>query len=108
MRWKILAATILIEAVHAGGAGGGSAGGADWRYFLAGGVSAATSHGITTPIDVVKTRMQAKPKKYTRGVMAAAKDIVEEEGAAFLLQGLAPTVIGEPRSFIHTANLADD
>lgn len=26
----------------------------DWRYFLAGGICAATSHGITTPIDVVK------------------------------------------------------
>ena len=25
-----------------------------WRYFLAGGICAATSHAITTPIDVVK------------------------------------------------------
>ena len=36
--------------------------GMDWRYFVAGGVCAATSHGITTPIDVVKTRMQAEPE----------------------------------------------
>jgi hypothetical protein len=26
----------------------------DWRYFVAGGVCAATSHGITTPIGMIK------------------------------------------------------
>ncbi len=60
----------------------------DWRYFLAGGICAATSHGITTPIDVVKTKMQTSPEKYKDGVLAAAKDIVKTEGAAFLLAGL--------------------
>ena len=34
----------------------------DYRYFVAGGTCAAISHGITTPIDVVKTRIQADPK----------------------------------------------
>jgi hypothetical protein len=34
----------------------------DYRYFVAGGTCAAFSHGITTPIDVVKTKMQANPK----------------------------------------------
>lgn len=34
----------------------------DYRFFVAGGTCAAISHGITTPIDVVKTRIQANPK----------------------------------------------
>lgn len=34
----------------------------DYRYFVAGGTCAAISHGVTTPIDVVKTRIQANPK----------------------------------------------
>ncbi len=34
----------------------------DYRYFVAGGVCAATSHGITCPIDVVKTKIQAQPE----------------------------------------------
>jgi Mitochondrial carrier protein len=34
----------------------------DYRYFVAGGTCAAFSHGITTPIDVIKTKMQANPK----------------------------------------------
>jgi hypothetical protein len=60
----------------------------DWRYFLAGGLCAATSHGITTPIDVVKTKMQTNPEKYKNGVFSAAKDIIRTEGVLFLLAGL--------------------
>jgi hypothetical protein len=37
----------------------------DYRYFVAGGTCAAFSHGITTPIDVVKTKLQADPKVRT-------------------------------------------
>ena len=66
----------------------------DWRFFLAGGLCAATSHAITTPIDVVKTKMQTNPEKYTKGVLAAAKDIIAVEGPLFLLAGLAPTFFG--------------
>lgn len=32
--------------------------------------------------------MQTNPEKYSKGVLAAAKDIVKTEGAAFLLSGL--------------------
>eukprot|EP01036_Dinobryon_divergens_P061155 gene61155-81527_t len=66
----------------------------DWRYFLAGGICAACSHGITTPIDVIKTKMQTDPKKYNSGVVQAAKDIISQEGVLFLLAGLGPTVVG--------------
>jgi solute carrier family 25 (mitochondrial phosphate transporter), member 3 len=78
-----------------GGGGDLSAGTSiDWRYFLAGGLGAAISHGITTPIDVVKTRMQTSPEKYTQGLLAAASSIVDEFGVMFLLAGLGPTFLG--------------
>eukprot|EP01032_Pedospumella_encystans_P015584 gene15584-17812_t len=66
----------------------------DWRYFAAGGICAAFSHGITTPIDVVKTCMQTHPEKYSKGVVQAARDIVKQEGVGYLLAGLGPTVVG--------------
>ena len=69
-------------------------GGADWRYFVAGGGAAAISHGITTPIDVVKTRMQTNPELYNGSTTLALKKIVADDGALFLLQGLGPTLVG--------------
>lgn len=42
----------------------------DYRYFVAGGTCAAFSHGITTPIDVVKTRLQANPEVSTKDINA--------------------------------------
>lgn len=67
----------------------------DYRYFVAGGTCAAFSHGITTPIDVVKTKIQANPKKYNRGMVQAALEIVKDDGGpGVLLGGLGPTVVG--------------
>jgi len=66
----------------------------DWRFFLAGGISAACSHGITTPIDVIKTKMQTDPDKYNHGIIKAASDIIGSEGIIFLLAGLGPTIVG--------------
>eukprot|EP00934_Nitzschia_sp_Nitz4_P004271 Nitzschia sp. Nitz4//scaffold23_size168460//66083//67379//NITZ4_002215-RA/size168460-processed-gene-0.255-mRNA-1//-1//CDS//3329543623//4261//frame0 len=66
----------------------------DYRYFVAGGTCAAISHGITTPIDVVKTRIQANPKAYDKGMLAAAVAIIQKEGPGALLGGLGPTVVG--------------
>ncbi len=68
--------------------------GVDWRYFAAGAICAAYSHGITTPIDVVKTRMQTSPESYDKGFIQAAKDIIFTDGPLFLLSGLWPTTIG--------------
>ena len=67
---------------------------ADPRYFLSGGICAAISHGVTTPIDVVKTKMQSEPERFTEGVVSAARDILSTEGSGALLGGLGPTVIG--------------
>ena len=36
--------------------------------------------GIGTPVDVVKTRIQAKGSAYTEGAVAAARQILREEG----------------------------
>ena len=66
----------------------------DARYFVAGGVCAATSHGITTPLDVVKTKMQASPDVYDKGVYSAALSICKTDGPQALLGGLGPTVVG--------------
>ena len=66
----------------------------DYRFFVAGGVCAATSHGITTPIDVVKTKMQAQPEVYNSGMAAATMSILKTDGPSALLGGLGPTVVG--------------
>jgi len=66
----------------------------DYRYFVAGGTCAAISHGITTPIDVVKTRMQAQPEVYNKGLQSAAVSILKTDGPGALLGGLGPTIVG--------------
>jgi len=65
----------------------------DPRYFLSGGLCAAASHGVATPIDVVKTRMQSEPEAYDGGFLDAARKILEADGAGVLLTGLGPTVV---------------
>ena len=66
----------------------------DPRYFISGGVCAAASHGVTTPIDVVKTRIQSEPEVFNEGIFNAATKIVREDGIQTLLSGLLPTVVG--------------
>lgn len=66
----------------------------DYRYFVAGGTCAAISHGVTTPIDVVKTRMQAQPEMYNKGLQSATISILKTDGPGVLLGGLGPTVVG--------------
>jgi solute carrier family 25 phosphate transporter 3 len=66
----------------------------DPRYFVSGGLCAALSHGVTTPIDVVKTRIQSEPEVFNQGLVSATKAIVSEDGIGSLLGGLGPTVVG--------------
>ena len=66
----------------------------DPRFFIAGGASAAISHGTTVPIDVIKTKIQLEPELEGLSLREATQTIVEEEGPGELLVGLGPTVIG--------------
>jgi len=94
---SLLAIANCATDVAAGGAANAAANAlksVDYRYFVAGGVCAATSHGITTPIDVVKTRIQAQPEVFDKGLQAATVSILKAEGPSALLGGLGPTVVG--------------
>ena len=51
------------------------------------------THGGTTPIDVVKTRMQLDPAKYT-SFICAGKSIISAEGSGALFTGVMPTLQG--------------
>ena len=66
-------------------------------YFLkgalAGGICCSVTHGALTPVDVVKTRMQLDPAKYT-GMVSGFQKVIAEEGAGGLLTGLGPTAFG--------------
>jgi len=64
------------------------------RYAFAGAVCCSVTHGALTPVDVVKTRMQLYPERYSKGMIDAAKLVVREEGAGALLTGFGPTAVG--------------
>ena len=66
----------------------------DPRFFIAGGASAAISHGYTVPIDVVKTKIQIEPELEGLSLLEATQQIIEAEGPEELLVGLGPTVVG--------------
>ena len=46
-----------------------------------------------SPVDVVKTRMQLDPVKYT-SMVGGFKTVIAEEGMNGLATGLGPTVVG--------------
>lgn len=49
---------------------------------------------MTTPIDVVKTRIQVDPSLKGKGMFVAGRSIVGSEGAGALLTGFGPTAVG--------------
>jgi solute carrier family 25 (mitochondrial phosphate transporter), member 3 len=49
---------------------------------------------MTTPIDVVKTRIQVDPSLKGKGLLTAGRTIVAAEGPAALLTGFGPTAVG--------------
>jgi hypothetical protein len=53
----------------------------------------SSSHGVATPIDVVKTKIQASPEKYKGGMVGTAREIISNEGIGFLLAGIGKQTI---------------
>lgn len=74
-----------------------AAGKYDLEYYLkgalAGGICCSITHGALCPVDVVKTRMQLEPTKYT-GMISGFRTVIAEEGAGALATGLGSTAIG--------------
>ncbi|WFD00833.1 mitochondrial phosphate carrier protein [Malassezia yamatoensis] len=64
------------------------------RFALAGALCCSITHGAMTPVDVVKTRIQLEPSKYTSGVLGSFRQIISQEGAGALLTGAGPTFAG--------------
>jgi len=63
------------------------------RFAASGALCCSIAHLILTPIDVVKTKVQTNPVKYT-GVISSFKTILEEEGAESFITGWEPTFLG--------------
>lgn len=70
----------------------------DLMYYLkgaaAGGICCSITHGVLTPVDVVKTRVQLDPVKYNKGLIGGFRQIIAEEGAMALATGLGATAAG--------------
>ena len=65
-----------------------------FKFFIAGGIAASFSHGITVPIDVVKTRLQTDDSLRSSGLIHATTTIIRNEGVSALSIGLGSTLIG--------------
>lgn len=78
--------------------GGEKQGPFDATYYLksaiAGGVCCSITHGALCPVDVVKTRIQLEPAKYSNGMIAGFKQVIAAEGVGALATGLGPTAVG--------------
>eukprot|EP00730_Choanoeca_flexa_P017653 TRINITY_DN8528_c0_g2_i1.p2 TRINITY_DN8528_c0_g2~~TRINITY_DN8528_c0_g2_i1.p2 ORF type:complete len:348 (+),score=92.31 TRINITY_DN8528_c0_g2_i1:78-1046(+) len=63
------------------------------KCMVGGILSCGLTHTFITPLDVTKCNMQVNPGKYN-GLLSGMRTIAAEEGAAGLLKGWAPTLIG--------------
>ncbi|XP_030461522.1 S-adenosylmethionine carrier 1, chloroplastic/mitochondrial-like isoform X1 [Syzygium oleosum] len=66
----------------------------DHENAMIGAFAGAITGAITTPLDVIKTRLmvQGATKQY-RGISHCVKNIVQEEGPATLMKGMGPRVL---------------
>lgn len=94
-RNKIKAAS-AVTALLGGGAGLVICSGAGaWRYYLAGGICAAISHSVATPVDVIKTRKQVDESLKDMSMLKSGIKIMKDDGGPkALLAGLGPTTVG--------------
>lgn len=60
---------------------------------LGGVASCGLTHTAVTPLDVVKCNMQTDPAKY-KGIRSGFSVILKEQGAAGLMRGWLPTLVG--------------
>ncbi|KAF7356964.1 hypothetical protein MVEN_01032400 [Mycena venus] len=71
-----------------------------WQHFVAGGLGGMCGAIVTSPFDVVKTRLQSSlfREKHTTMSMAETghilRDIYREESPRALFKGLGPTLVG--------------
>lgn len=59
-----------------------------------GAVCCSVTHGATTPIDVIKTRIQLEPQKYTSGFIGTLRHVMKTEGTGALFTGANATAQG--------------
>jgi solute carrier family 25 phosphate transporter 3 len=60
---------------------------------LSGGICCSITHASMCPVDVVKTRIQLDPAKYT-GMISGFQLVVKEEGIKALTTGFGATAAG--------------
>jgi solute carrier family 25 phosphate transporter 3 len=63
------------------------------KLFAAGGSCALLMHAVTTPFDVVRTKMQLDPERYPT-LASCVSRILVEDGPQMLLQGFGATAVG--------------
>ncbi|CAG8547812.1 5290_t:CDS:2, partial [Paraglomus occultum] len=68
-----------------------------WEAAICGSIAGGTAAGITTPLDVVKTRLMLSTKYHMvhnySGIVSTFRRIVEEEGIRALFSGVGPRVL---------------
>ena len=64
------------------------------RFLASGAICSSIAHGVLTPLDVVKTKMQTKPNEYNLSVVGNFKKVLKEEGATTFFDGWEPTFVG--------------
>lgn len=66
--------------------------GREWAPLVAGGLSRLVASSCVSPLELLRTRMQAAGGSASAGMGATARDIVRQGGVAALWGGLVPTL----------------